>query len=73
MRGEVRHLGTPEASRYGVRSEARVREAGRPAPSGLPTVKEKRRHCAGNEGSCRGFPARGTDFCIGHLRSRGEA
>ena len=29
--------------------------------------------CAGNDDTCEGPKAKGTDFCIGHLRSQGQA
>ena len=29
--------------------------------------------CAANEDTCEGRKAKGTDYCMGHLRSRGEA
>ena len=28
--------------------------------------------CQGNAGTCRARPAKGTEWCVGHLRSRGE-
>ena len=32
-----------------------------------------RNRCIANDDTCEGPKARGTDFCIGHLRNRGEA
>ena len=29
--------------------------------------------CAADEDTCKGRKAKGTDYCMGHLRSRGEA
>ena len=29
--------------------------------------------CAANEDTCTGRKAKGTDYCMGHLRSRGES
>ena len=40
------------------------------APSG-PYIGRNR--CTANDDTCEGPKARGTDFCIGHLRNRGEA
>lgn len=40
------------------------------APSG-PYIGRNR--CIANDDTCEGPKARGTDFCIGHLRNRGEA
>lgn len=28
--------------------------------------------CVGADYTCNGWKAKGTDFCVGHLRSRGE-
>ena len=28
--------------------------------------------CQGNDGTCRARAAKGTEWCVGHLRSRGE-
>jgi hypothetical protein len=40
------------------------------APSG-PYIGRNR--CIENNDTCEGPKARGTDFCIGHLRNKGEA
>ena len=32
-----------------------------------------RGRCMGNEDTCEGPKAKGTDYCIGHLRSMGQA
>jgi hypothetical protein len=32
-----------------------------------------RNRCIANEDTCEGPKAKGTDFCIGHLRNRGES
>ena len=36
-----------------------------PQPEFVPAKKS----CKGNEGTCKAHPAKGTDYCIGHLRS----
>ena len=41
------------------------------APPSAPYIGRNR--CTANDDTCEGPKARGTDFCIGHLRSRGEA
>jgi hypothetical protein len=41
------------------------------APPSAPYIGRNR--CVANEDTCEGPKARGTDFCIGHLRSKGEA
>lgn len=35
-------------------------------PGGMPYVGHTR--CMANEGTCQGARAKGTEFCIGHLR-----
>ena len=40
-------------------------------PGGMPYVGHTR--CMANEGTCQGVRAKGTDFCIGHLRSMAKA
>ena len=40
------------------------------APSG-PYIGRNR--CIAKDDTCEGPKARGTDFCIGHLRNKGEA
>jgi hypothetical protein len=40
------------------------------APSG-PYIGRNR--CTANDDTCEGPKARGTDFCYGHLRNKGEA
>lgn len=37
------------------------------APGGMPYLGHT--SCMANEETCRGARAKGTDFCIGHLRS----
>jgi hypothetical protein len=32
-----------------------------------------RNRCIANEDTCEGPKAKGTDFCVGHLRSKGQA
>jgi len=39
----------------------------RPAPVGSPYVGRNR--CIANEDTCEGPRAKGTDYCIGHIRS----
>jgi len=39
----------------------------RPAPIGAPYVGRNR--CIANEDTCEGPRAKGTDYCIGHIRS----
>jgi hypothetical protein len=41
------------------------------APPSAPYIGRNR--CTANDDTCEGPKARGTDFCIGHLRSKGEA
>lgn len=56
---------------YGVR-DPHVREGGVAAPSGLPCTD---RRCTGHTadgGRCTARTAKGTRYCIGHLRQRGE-
>lgn len=35
-------------------------------PGGMPFIGHTR--CMANEGTCQGARAKGTDYCIGHLR-----
>jgi hypothetical protein len=42
----------------------------RPAPSYADYVGRNR--CIANGDTCQGFKAKGSDYCAGHLRSRGE-
>jgi hypothetical protein len=65
--------GTVRASDYWGVKDAHVREGGVPAPSGLATVDHRCKGLKGDGSRCVARPARGTRFCIGHLRSRGEA
>ena len=38
-----------------------------------PVVKERNpKLCAGNNQTCKAYKARGTNFCVGHLRKMGE-
>lgn len=64
--------GRPVKSYFGKAAEAK-RSPGVPAPSGLPSQDGR---CKGRkeDGSrCKASPARGTRYCIGHLKQRGEA
>jgi hypothetical protein len=63
--------GTPIYSYYGEPASRGSRSYAtidaRPAPAGgMPYVGHTR--CMANEGSCQGARAKGTDYCIGHLR-----
>lgn len=63
--------GVPVYSFYGESAQrgSRLIDASGAAPApagGMPYVGHTR--CMANEGSCQGARAKGTDFCIGHLR-----
>lgn len=63
--------GTPVYSLYGESAIRGSRLTDSPAaasapPGGMPYVGHTR--CMANEGSCQGARAKGTEFCIGHLR-----
>lgn len=65
--------GQPANTYYGRKTEG-IRSQGAPAPSGMPTVTDRRcRDHTADGGRCTGYKARNTDFCQGHLRKRGEA
>lgn len=44
------------------------------APIGVPyQPKHRPDHlCRANDNTCKGPKAKGTDYCVGHLRARGE-
>jgi hypothetical protein len=42
------------------------------APPGAPYLG-RGNFCSANDDTCEGRKAKGTDFCMGHLRSKGEA
>lgn len=44
----------------------------KPAPASGPYLG-RGNFCSAMDDTCEGRKARGTDFCIGHLRNRGEA
>lgn len=44
----------------------------RPAPPGGGEYKGRGR-CTANDDTCNGIPAKGTTFCIGHLRAMAKA
>ena len=63
--------GTPLHSYYGVPATRNSRSsmsptAGEPAAGGMPYLGHTR--CMANEETCQGARAKGTDYCIGHLR-----
>jgi hypothetical protein len=67
--------GTPVYSYYGVSSNRDSRPYATadavPAPAGgMPYLGHTR--CMANEESCQGARAKGTDYCIGHLRQKAK-
>jgi hypothetical protein len=64
--------GVPAYSLYGVSAMRDSRpavapEGSRPAPpGGMPYTGHTR--CMANEATCQGHRAKGTDYCMGHLR-----
>lgn len=65
----------PAVSYYGESATRNSRLAAsngvKPAPVGLPYVGRGR--CIANSDTCEGFPAKGTEFCMGHLRALEKA
>lgn len=53
------------------RSIGHVATHARPAGAGMPFIGDVR--CAANDGQCTAPRAKGTDYCIGHLRSMNAA
>lgn len=48
-----------------------VAAGGRSTAAHVP--KSRGKHCMGADDTCKGFKSKGTDFCIGHLRSLAKA
>lgn len=55
----------------GIRPSANV--PGSRLASGSAPYLGRGHYCAGLDDTCMAPKAKGTDFCIGHLRSKGEA
>jgi hypothetical protein len=55
----------------GIRPSVEVPGSRQAPPSG--PYLGRGNFCAANEDTCTGRKAKGTDYCMGHLRSRGEA
>jgi hypothetical protein len=55
----------------GIRPSAEVPGSRQAPPSG--PYLGRGNFCAANEDTCTGRKAKGTDYCMGHLRSRGES
>jgi hypothetical protein len=55
----------------GIRPAAEV--AGSRLAAGSGPYLGRGNFCAANDDTCEGRKAKGTDYCMGHLRSRGEA
>jgi hypothetical protein len=55
----------------GIRPSAEVPGSRQAPPSG--PYLGRGNFCAANDDTCTGRKARGTDYCMGHLRSRGES
>jgi hypothetical protein len=55
----------------GIRPSAEVPGSRQAPPSG--PYLGRGNFCAANEDTCTGRKAKGTDYCMGHLRSRGDA
>lgn len=67
--------GTPAYSYYGVSvtrdSRPYATADASPAPAGgMPFLGHTR--CIANEETCQGARAKGTDYCIGHLRQKAK-
>lgn len=67
--------GTPIHSYYGVSANIGSRPFATadatPAPAGgMPYMGHTR--CMANEETCQGARAKGTDYCIGHLRQKAK-
>lgn len=63
--------GVPVYSLYGESANRGSRLMDSPTaaaapPGGMPYVGHTR--CMANDGTCQGAKAKGTDYCIGHLR-----
>jgi hypothetical protein len=54
----------------GIRPAAEV-PGSQQAPASGPYLG-RGNFCAANDDTCEGRKAKGTDYCMGHLRSRGE-
>ena len=55
----------------GIRPFAEIPGSRQAPPSG--PYLGRGNFCAANEDTCTGRKAKGTDYCMGHLRSRGES
>ena len=55
----------------GIRPSAEIPGSRQAPPSG--PYLGRGNFCATNEDTCTGRKAKGTDYCMGHLRSRGES
>jgi hypothetical protein len=66
------HGSTRADSYYGVK-DLHVREGGVAAPSGLPSDDHRCKDHVADGARCPARPVKGTKYCIGHLRHRGEA
>ena len=55
----------------GIRPSAEIPGSRQAPPSG--PYLGRGNFCAANEDTCTGRKAKGTDYCMGHLRSRGES
>jgi hypothetical protein len=65
--------GVPAAGYYGspITGQRHAPTAtSRPAPSYAPFVGRNR--CVANDDTCEAPRAKGTDYCVGHLRSRAK-
>ena len=55
----------------GIRPSAEVPGSRQAPPSG--PYLGRGNFCVANDDTCTGRKAKGTDYCMGHLRSRGES
>jgi hypothetical protein len=69
--------GVQDTSRRSVASGAVLMPGANipPQPVPVPAAKQDETRsglCAGNDDTCKARKAKGTDWCAGHLRARGE-
>ena len=67
----------PTHSLYGVPVSGQT-QSPRPGcalapPGGMPYEDPAKPHCIGNNETCKAFPAKGTVWCVGHLKALDKA
>lgn len=66
-------MGGQRSAGFGGRQSDMVREAGVPAPSGMPTTDPRCKGHTSDGGRCRARHVKDDTLCIGHKRQRDGA